>query len=176
MKVEIEIASSLGRALFFLPLNRTLRGRLDLNAIRQARDLADKFPSPLPGLVLGLDTDNGSAWLRDPLYDAEHASSRDALSKMGFGFGPAREEFQSVDLPTWAYWLRQAVAGGHARVISGEVPNVEGLVRKTVLRSAKPEKDQQIDRLLATVDKLTTTIGDLLKLPESKRKQLADAI
>jgi len=172
--VEIEVSSSLGQSLFFLPLNRVLRGRLMLDAIKHARDLSDKYPHPIPGLVIGLDPASAKAWVRDPLYDTEHSAARAQLAS--FAMGPAREEFNSVDVATWAYWLRNAVASGSARVVCGEIPEVNGLVRKSIFTQQKPEKDQQIDRLMATVDKLTGTIADLLKLPESKRKQLADAL
>ncbi|MGD9649137.1 MAG: hypothetical protein AB7U73_25725 [Pirellulales bacterium] len=172
--VEIEVSSSLGQSLFFLPLNRVLRGRLNLDAMKHTRDLADKFPHPIPGLVVGLDPETAKAWVRDPLYDAEHSAARAQLSS--FSLGPAREEFAGVDVATWSYWLRNAVASGSARVVSGELPEVNGLARKSIFSQQKPEKDQQIDRLTGLVEKLTTAVADLLKLPESKRKALAETL
>ncbi len=171
--VEIEIAGPKGDSLFFLPLGRVLRGRVDFNALaakdRGMYDLAQKWPEPLPGMRIKLDAESQSAELRDGIYDTDQAANRDRIAKAGMKLGPAVERFEKVDTATWAHWLRAAVASGSARVASGILPEVEGEPRLTVIR-------RQPDKRQATIDKLLTLVGDLLKLPAKQREQLGASL
>ena len=168
--VEIEIADELGQALFFLPLNKSLRGRVDFAALavrdRGLYDLSLKYPGPIPGLVHGFDAETGKAWLRDPLHETSHAETRKKIEAAGYVLGPARDEFTAVDQATWAFWLANAVKSGAARIIAGELPAVVGTPRTEVI--ARPQNREH-----SSIDKLTGLVGDLLKLSPAQRNDLA---
>jgi hypothetical protein len=132
-------------------------------------DLSIKFPQPIPGLVVGFDSEAGKAWLRDPLHEPAHAETRAKIEAAGFAIGPKREEFTSVDGPTWAFWLANSVKAGAAKIVNGSLPEVVGEPRMDVI-----SRPQSRERTL--VDKLTGLVSDLLKLTPAQRKSLADSL
>lgn len=153
--IEIEIKDDLQRGLFFLPLGRNLRGRIDVDRIRDEgfQKLRLAFPKPIPGQVIGFDATTGKAWIREPLFDAEHAETRAKIEKMGYGVGTAREEFAAVDRATWAYWIKRAVDSKQASIVSGELPEVVGEPRLSMVRRPAPQ-DSKIDKLIGLVEAL----------------------
>lgn len=128
MSVVIEFTGN--QNLFFRPLSRTLRGRLDFKAMEEdgAVKLARLYGA-IPGQRMSLD-DKGNAILEEPLHEQENEQLAAKLKARGNSLPPAREEFQKVDVPSWAYWLRRAIESGHAVILEGELPEAEGVVRK----------------------------------------------
>lgn len=127
--VEVEVSASNGRKLFFRPIGRAVRGRVNFADARTPSEFqrAQRWPEPVPGAVLGINLDTGEKYLRDPIHDDEYTSVRQRILRYGFQLPPAREEFDSESLATWVYWLQRAVDSGCARVVQGKLPPVESL-------------------------------------------------
>lgn len=162
--LEIEIRSANNEGLFFFPLRRKLRGRLDCAKLRgrSAADLRDKFPDAIPGVVVGFD--GTSAYVRDPLHDDEHRAVRAKLVAAGYRLGPAREEFSNVDSATWAHWLNRAVEAGYAKVLSGKLPEVNGTPKlAAIVRQSRED----------VIDKLVSLVASLVPADKLKKAGLA---
>jgi hypothetical protein len=127
--VEVEVSAPNGRKLFFRPIGRPVRGRINFNDARTPAEFqrAQRWPEPVPGVVLGINLDTGEKYMRDPIHDDQYTSVRQRILRYGFQLPPANETFDSESLATWVYWLQRAVEGGCARVIKGELPPVESL-------------------------------------------------
>ena len=125
MKLEIELDGPHNECLHFRPLARSLCGRFDLNRCcePQARMMTTRFPKPIPGLKLGIDTDTAQGYLIDPLHDAEHAPTREQIEGMGLKIGKRRETFDTVHVSTWLFWMQRAVQGGWATLVDGKFPD-----------------------------------------------------
>jgi hypothetical protein len=167
--IEVEVDTPANANLFFLPANRTIRGRFDFarDAEPMAKVLTQEFPRGVPGQRLVLDLDAGEAHLVESLHFPEHKDVRKAVEKR-WGIGPERETFKvpPEDAPTWLYWLKRAVDAGTARLLSGTLPDkVEGKVKKTVI--SLPQRRDPKDEL---IQKLTAIL--YASLPESKRAQV----
>jgi hypothetical protein len=69
------------------------------------------------------------------------------------------EDCGAVDLATWVYWTKRAVAAGVARIVDGKLPDsVPGTPRLRFLTTAEPEP---IDRLTAAMDRQTAAFERL---------------
>ncbi|MEQ8790252.1 MAG: hypothetical protein RIC55_28410 [Pirellulaceae bacterium] len=167
--VEIEIDGPSNEALHFRPLQRSIRGRFDMNRIGEpmARVAATKWPTPIPSQRLGIDA-NGNGYLIEPLHDIAHAPTREKIDKTGKALEPARQTFDNIDLCTWAFWLRRAVEGGLARVVSGKLPEVEGTPRMNfILHDPGPSQTdtlaEALNRQADAFNSLAAAIADLAK-------------
>ena len=141
------------RRVFFRPLGRPIRGTVDFTKPRRAAEfkLAEKWPEPVPGLILGVDLAGGSKYVRDPLYDSQHTAVRRRIEKE-FRLGPQREEFTGESLATWLYWIGHAVGANKMRLIAGEIPTPIdpsfGDIRKHFIRNVVPSDRELLTDVL----------------------------
>ena len=158
--IEVEIDAARNESLRFRPLQRTVRGRFDLNRVAepQARLQSAAWPVPIPGQRLGIDA-AGSGYLLEPLHDTANASIREKIEKAGMRLEPELTEFPDIDSPTWLYWIKRAVESGIARVISGNLPKTfEGKPKKSFLIAESPKTT---DRLAEAIEKQTAALEKL---------------
>ena len=160
--LEIELNGPRNQNLFFRPLQRRLRGRLDF--ARDSRPLARmktaQYPLPIPGQRLGIDLDNSEGFLVDPLHDAEHLPTRERIEASGAKLGPARESFPNVDAVTWLFWIKSAVDAGLAQVVSGKLPDkITGEPQTSFIMKREPSSS---DRLTAAIERQTEVFEKLL--------------
>lgn len=131
--LEIEFDGPQNENPVFRPLQRKLRGRFDLNRIKepQARLKANLFPDPIPGQRIRVNLDNGEAAVVEPLSMPEFEPIRsryefDDNGRKRFRFAPEVEPI-NVELPTLLYWMRADVNAGTAKVVRGSFPEkIEG--------------------------------------------------
>ncbi len=162
--VEIEIDGSRNNCLCFRPLpGRTVRGRFDLNRVAEpmARLKTAEFPEPIPGQRLGIQPD-GTAYLAEPLHDAQHGPLRERIEKMGLKLEPAVTTFEGVHLPSWLYWMARAVQSGVARVVSGQLPDKPGGEPRRNFIMATPERSP-IDKLTQALERQSALFERLLE-------------
>ncbi len=160
--IEIEIDGEHNECLHFRPLQRSIRGRLDLMRIGEpmAKVKTTEFPDPIPGQRLGIDP-SGTGYLSEPLHDEEYAPIKERILKKGQELEPELLEFENVDLPTWLFWIKRAVEDGIAKVVKGKLPGkIEGKVKKNFIVS-RPEQTQN-DKLTAAINKQTQVFEKLL--------------
>jgi hypothetical protein len=155
MTIEIVVDGPKNQDVQFRPLQRALRGTFDVNRVPdpQARLKIAEFPRPIPGVHITLDTDKKTAAIVEPLYEAEHAAIREKIERMGMKLPPQREEFQNIDVPTWLYWMRRAVANGVAKIVEGKFPEIdESQVQKNfITKPLRDPRDNLIGRLVAVL-------------------------
>jgi hypothetical protein len=171
MILEVVIDGPRNQNLYFRPLQRSLRGTFDVNRIAEphARTLITDLPWPIPGLRVVLDFDKRTAAIVDPLYAPEHKVIREKIEAQKMKLGPEREELLNVDLNTWAFWLRRAVANGVAKIVAGKFPEIdEAKARKNfVIAEETNPRDTLIDRLVAIM---------YASLPPERRKEVAELV
>jgi hypothetical protein len=169
MQVTIE-ACGRNSSLFFPPLQRRVRGRFDVRQIAEpeAARLFNRWPEPIPGQRLELNTDTGAAAITEPLHDPAHRQTRLKVEQE-WSLPPAREVFSEVDVPTWLYWIKRSVDAGLARVVSGQLP--EKVSGKPRVRFFSQEQDDPRDRLIRTLTGLLVA-----NLPADKRRLLDEAL
>lgn len=148
--IEIEVANEANADLFFLPLGKRLRGKVDFLKVNEAEaiKLAREYPTGIPGQRLVIDTEAATAAVVEPLHEPQHAAVREKVAAKGFGLPPAREEAAGVDVPTCLFWARRAVEGGLAKVVRGSIPKVEGRARKRFMTTSDDpaEDDRELRR------------------------------
>lgn len=166
--VEVEVAAQNGRKLFFRPIGRAVRGRVNFADIDQKR--AKRWPEPIPGIILGLNLETGEKYMRDPIHDDEYTSVRQRILHNGYQLPPSREEFDSESLATWVYWLQRAVDGGCARVIKGQLPaveSIEGEPRKSFIsnprRNPNANMAEAFSAMAKAVENQTKVLEALIK-------------
>lgn len=148
--IEIEVANDANADLFYLPLGKRLRGKVDFLKVNEAEaiKLAREYPQGIPGQRLVIDTEAGTAAVVEPLHEPQHAAVREKVAAKGFGLPPAREEAAGVDVPTAVYWLKRAVDSGLARLVRGGIPKVDGKPRKRFMTTGDDpaEDDRELRR------------------------------
>ena len=158
--IEIEIDGKRNEALRFRPLQRTIRGRFDLNRVAepQARMKTTEWPEPVPSQRIGIDLDAGTGFVLEPIHQNPVLKSR--IEKRGLQLAAEREEFKNVDLPTWLFWIKRAVDSGLAKVVVGELPaKIEGEPQMDFIVSRKADTN---DRLAAAIEANTAVLAALL--------------
>jgi len=157
--IEIEVKGQ-NRDLYFEPLGERLRGELDFQKIRepQARLLADRWPNPIPGVHLRLDTNTGVGSILDPLYDEQFRATREQIEKQ-FKLGPAETTFEEVHVPTWIDRMQRAVKAGHAKLVKGEFP--AKLPGKPIDRFLTMDEPTAADRQMEVMEKLAIALDRL---------------
>ena len=161
--VEIEIDGQHNENLYFRPLQRSVRGRFDLNRIGEptARMKSVDFPHPIPSQRIGIEAD-GSGYITEPLHDAEHAALRERIEKQGKKLPPKCETFDDVDLPTWLYWIKRAVESGVAKVVGGQLPkHIDGTPKLNFI--VDRPKETTGDRLAAALERQNVLFEKLLE-------------
>lgn len=161
--VSIEIDDA-DRDLYFAPLGRRVRGRVDPARVTKknadAARLMSEWPV-VPGQVLGYDFASGCGFISEPLHTEEHASVREHIEKKGFGLEPEKQVFQGQHAATWVYWMSRAVESGMAKVVSGAFPSkLDGEPRKRFLVAEQPSTT---DKLVAVLERQAELIEALLQ-------------
>lgn len=179
--VEIEADAGQGRAVFFPPLQRAVRGRLVIGQCPEADGgLMRTWSAPVPGMVIGLTAD-GVGFLRDPLAPEaarsvvvevagvqggprpvivqDESANRTRVEKAGLRLGPAREEFPGADVPTWMWWMKRCVEAGLARVISGQLPEtISGNPKRSFVTPERPDPQQTLAGVIEGNNKLLAAL------------------
>jgi hypothetical protein len=172
--IEVEVSGLFGRGLHFRPIGRTVRGRMDPNQIQTetGRHLRERWPTLIPGQVLGIDTTSGEKYLREPLHDQEHGSARRLIEKRGRELPKERETFDSESTATWVYWLKRAVDAGQARVISGDLDSLdlEDGPRKNFIFAAPKPESAGLAECIAGLAKAVEAQGKVLEALLSRLK------
>lgn len=154
-RIEIEIDSPTNRGLFFAPLQRRLRGKLDFSrdSEPEAARAVRNWPQGIPGLILGINPASGQAWLREPLH--QHAEVATRLARRHLQLDAEHQSQGQVDVPTWLYWMRRAVDASQARLIQGNLPSLDAHQQQAVKDfQTRPQSraDQRLERLIAALE------------------------
>ncbi|HWB13407.1 MAG TPA: hypothetical protein VG826_29550 [Pirellulales bacterium] len=171
--IEVEIDTPKNGDAYFQPLKRKLRGRFD--ALRDAsKSAAKRFPKPIPGQHLLIDTANGDCFVTEPLYEEEHRVSRETIEKRGFRLPERREVHRGGHVPTLLHWVKNLVDAGLARVVSGKLPDkIDGKPRLRFHGEDRPDKDKVLADAVAAqtaaVDRQTAVFEALLRELTKKR-------
>jgi len=131
--LQIQVDDPKNRSLHFPPLQKRIRGTVDLLRTTDfdAQRLRSTWPDAVPGQILQLEGDR--ATIIEPLHEPKHARIRERIEAQGKRLPPARQEFEGVDVATWAYWMSRAVDDGIARIVSGTLPTYSGQPKKRFL-------------------------------------------
>lgn len=159
--IEIEVDGPHNENLRFRPLQRRIRGRFDIQRVGEplAKLKAHEWPTPIPAQRLGITAD-GDGYLLEPLHDAEYAALREKIGKGGKRLEPPVQEFESIHLPSWLYWMRRAVESGLARVVKGKLPDkIDGEPRKDFINA--PPDPSATDKLTKTLEAQTNAFNRL---------------
>jgi hypothetical protein len=171
--VEVECVPPQGGSLFFQPLQRALRGVIDVRQMPEAdAALLRGWPDPVPGQRVGLTAD-GVGYVADPVHN--NAALKVKIEALGFRLPPAREEFPDTHAPTFLYWLKRCVDSGLARVVSGTLPeHIDGKPRKRFL---SPEEEDPRDAQVKRLESQNQTLVRLLvsKLTPAERRAFEEA-
>jgi hypothetical protein len=171
--IEVECVPPQGGMLWFAPLQRGLRGVIDVRTMPEAdAALLRGWPDPVPGQRVGL-TAEGVGYVADPVHN--HAALKARIEALGFKLPPAREEFPDTHAPTWLYWLKVCVEAGLVRVVSGQLPDrVDGKPRKRFL---SPEEEDPRDAQVKRLESQNQTLVRLLvsKLTPAERRAFEEA-
>jgi len=157
--LECEAVSPNGRRLFFRPIGRPIRGRMDFSTTRTKRafQLQESWPEPVPGQILGINLDTGEKYVREPLHDNEQTNNRQRVLGRGLALPPERVPFESESLATWVYWLARAIESGDLRIVSGKLPSADSLdgePRKHFI--TEPPQDKTADMMGALTKAIET--------------------
>ena len=169
--VEIEIDGPRNESYKFFPLDRIIRGKFDFMRGGDGAAIleAQKWPGPIPSQRLGIDPD-GDGYLTEPLNEPPFAAIRERITKQGFGI-EKDQVFENIDLPTWLFWIQQAVEAGLAKITRGKLPEViEGKPKKDFLFGEPP---------VSNTDKLTEALtlqSEALSQQTAAFNRLTDAI
>jgi hypothetical protein len=161
---EIEIDGPRNERLMFPPLQRSLRGRFDVNRVLEpeARRLSNKIPTAIPGMRLSADLATGECAVIEAIHEDRPLKARLAASRP-VEFAPEREVAQNAHLPTWLYWMKRAVESGVARIVRGELPQrIEGEPQKNFYTPPAPKNDTN-ERLAAALEAQTAVMTKLLE-------------
>lgn len=169
--LEIEIDGPHNEALHFAPIQRSVRGRYDLLRVGEpmAKIAAQQWPI-VPSQRLGIDPD-GNGYLFEPLHEPEHGAVRDKIAKLGMRLEERVQHFPDIHLPSWLFWIKQAVASGIARVTKGQLPEtIDGEPRKNfILAEPEPTNTDKLTTALTEQTAAFNRLSDLLvKLVEKK--------
>lgn len=118
--VELEFDAENNGSYHFRPAQRSLRGRFDAVRLPDAGKVRTRFPRPIPGQRLGFNFATNECYIREPLYDAEHAAVRKELEK-NWRLEPERQ-LLPVDAATFVYWTQEAMKAGKLRPVMGQFP------------------------------------------------------
>jgi len=173
--VEIEVDGPHNESVQFLPLARKVRGRLEFARIgsRLAMTLIPQYGPEIPGQIIGYDAERKIGYVHEPLRAEKHRELREKLEKkFACGFAVECEEFSlgtDDQQATWVFWMNRVCESGHARVVKGELPDVNAMPGTARKRMFASEPDPQ-ERLLEAVLSTLQAQGTLLEALASKIK------
>lgn len=167
--VEIEIDGQHNECLQFRPLQRSIRGRFDMNRVGEPNAKtkgATEWPVPIPSQRLGVNPD-GTGYVLEPLHDAECEALLERIKSKGMSVEPAVQEFEGIDVPTWLFWLKRAVESGLAKVVKGKLPDtIDGTPRKDFINA--PPQPSNTDKLTAALEAQTAAFNKLIEALSNK--------
>ncbi|MGE3313999.1 MAG: hypothetical protein AB7O26_02705 [Planctomycetaceae bacterium] len=152
--IEVEIDVARNRNLYFVPIDRNVRGRFDWRRVadKHGPELRDQWgEEPLPGQTISLDVENQSGAILEPLAAVPEFKKR--VEARRESLAPARQEFANVNPAAWLYWIKAAVEAGKARLLKGKLPET---IDYKPARFGEPQSTT--DRLLETLIALTTSM------------------
>jgi len=161
--VEIEIDGERNESLYVRPLQRSIRGRFDLNRVGEpmARMKTYRWPVPILSQRIGIDQD-GVGYLSEPLHDGAHAPIKERIEKQGQRLEPELQTFANIHQPTWLFWIKRAVQSGLARVVGGSLPDkIDGKPRMNFIVDRPAETTGE--RLTAAIERQTIVLEKLLE-------------
>ena len=154
--LEVEVDTPTDNHLFFGPIGRAIRGRLDLMRVARrdpdAIRLTTEFPEGVPGQRIVIDLASGACSIRDPLHDAEWTGCREALEKRDFTIPPTMESFNGARKADWLWAVSRALRDGYCRIVRGSLPADLGIETERV--SPPDPGEDRIDRLCDLVERL----------------------
>ena len=122
--IEISIDNPGNRELYFVPLSRTVRGRVVVERIQHKNrfDVMKNWGGipEFEGQILGVNIDTGDGYLREPLHDNPRFMAQLKLHNQKLG--EPVTTWPGVNMQEWMFWMRQAVAKGGAKIIAGSFP------------------------------------------------------
>jgi len=161
--LEVKIDGSHNEHLYFRPLQRSIRGRFDLNRIAEpmARLKSAKLPEPIPSQRLGIEPD-GTGYVTEPLHEAKYAPIKEKILKAGMQLEPALQTFDDIDRASWLFWIKRAVESGLAKVVAGKLPDkIDGKPKMNFI--VNEPGPSSTDRLTAAIQEQTALFRKLLE-------------
>lgn len=161
--VEVEMVTPNNRQVYFKPIGHKLRGRMDFTTARTRKeeDARKAWPEPVPGQRVCLDLGTGERYVREPLYDEDCEQTRAKIIRKGYGLPPKRADYGGENMATWVHHLHKLINAGLARVVEGELPNVEDFDEEPRTRFITSEKKSDEARLTETIIPLTKAVERL---------------
>lgn len=165
--LEIEVDSPKNRNLYFVPLDRNLRGRFDY--MRTTTNYVKKGAPVYPGQVLGVNLSTGETYIKEPIHDSPELK-REVEKR--FKLAPAREDAGKQHVPTILYWMKRAIESGSARIVNGRLPEkIDGEPKKRFnVPDAAPNPMQEAVSQLVQMNQALLAL-----LPDSVRNKLGKA-
>lgn len=165
--IEVEVDADRNRNLYFVPLERSVRGRFDWKRVadRHSAELRDKWgEEPIPGQRILVDVDKSAGSLVEPLHNYPEIKRR--IEERGETLPPERQTFTNIDVNEWLYWLRLAVDSGKASLLNGELPQ------------SVPHRPKRFGQSKSTTDRLSEALVAVLYagLSEKQRKEVAELV
>lgn len=166
-QVEIEVQGPHNESMYFRPLLKSIRGRLDLMQVGEpmAKVKASEWPGPIPGQRLGVDAE-GIGYHLEPLHQDEYLPFKEKIESRGQKLQDEMETYENIDTNSWLFWIKRAVEDGIAKVVKGKLPEIiEGEIRKNYVVSRPTHStterlanaiERQNELMAALVEKLTT--------------------
>ncbi len=153
MQLTIEANSDRDTNLYFPPLSQTIRGRFDATRLSarnpNAATVLSRFPQPIPGQKISIDTQKRVGTIEEPLHDLPHKDTRKRLAAAGFSLKPRTQQFDGVDVAAWLFCMRDAVDGGLAQVVEGKMPAViDGKRPKSFVSPDQPDENETLRQTL----------------------------
>lgn len=172
-KLEVHVSAS-GNSVFFPPISEAVRGEFDAARLRSrvSSNIVDRWPEVVPGQIIGIDFDTDERYVRDPLYDDAHVNVRQRVISMGYQIPEMKKVFAGESVSTWVWHLRQLVACGYGRIITGAIPAQElfsDAPKKNFIAEEQEDPNKRLTDVLLALGKAVTHQTQLLeKLATSK--------
>jgi hypothetical protein len=171
--IEVEVDTPTNSNWFFPPMRRSLRGAFDFNRVPEPSGRrAAEFPRAIPGERLTLNVSTGTATLHEPLYDPQHRETRAKIERRGMALQDENHVIEGVHLPTWLFWIANAVKQGTVKIVRGKLPEkIDGTPDLTILSRQAPTKTDallaqmadQNERLTVAFEKMAASMERLAK-------------
>jgi len=158
--LTVEVAGPQNENLWFLPLDRRIRGRFDPTKIPEVSGaLMRRFPAGIPGQRIGVCLSTKTGFLQEPLHAPEFNAVAAECKKVG-ALPPEREEFANIDLATWLHHISGAVKAGKAVIVEGTLPDrIDG---EPVLSLVGRKVENPIKELAAAIRDQTAILAKVL--------------
>lgn len=165
--IEVEIDVARNRNFYFVPLDRTLRGRFDWRRVadKHAPELRDRWgEEPLPGQTIFLDVEKNEGAILDPLHSRKEIKKR--IESRGESLPADVQSFTNINPKEWLHWIKAAVKAGKARLVRGKLPEDNDY------------RPPRFGEVKSTTDRLTEALIAVLHagLTDKQRKDVAELV